>query len=416
MGAKVSIKDMISNLLSVDAFKDENIQFVKREGYKYYFSHTCRICESDVYSQNGIGNNTFIGNYSVMCKGSKYCRCNKRAYKLNEDQIRLRVSLECNKNNVQLLGWLSDYSGYKTKCKLICKKHKQPLAKSITINNILHKTTCSLKCKICRKEFELNERQKVLTSLLRGTNYIGFAGKNAQDIYVICEKCSFDEFTTNGLCSGVFKTTFNNLRRGSKCCRCSLTPTYTKEMRRYQIERLMKEEDSLTFVDWTTEYTDVDKTRFSYSCEKHGESECNLNNFINNGRRCKGCRNEKMQWRVYKDRYNEIDNLYTLSCYSEEEEFLKIGRTFNVNKRESDYNVIPYITDYEVILSDVHYVIYWLEQKLHRYFKEYHYQPDNPFGGSKKECFSVSKDIVLEKLEEFYKETLIDYEKYKKSL
>lgn len=93
--------------------------------------------------------------------------------------------------------------------------------------------------------------------------------------------------------------------------------------------------------------------------------------------------------------------LYVIRCWNEEEEFYKIGKTFNkIEQRFKEPEAMPY--QYEIIkeLESNSFYISKLESKFHKQLKEHKYSPTKKFEGCT-ECFTNIK--ILEDATEFNK-------------
>jgi hypothetical protein len=121
---------------------------------------------------------------------------------------------------------------------------------------------------------------------------------------------------------------------------------------------------------------------------------------IQYGSPCPKCSNNGNGWRksVWLDNAKasgrfESFKVYKIRCYSEDEEFYKIGRTFISIEKRFHMNIeitasLPYFYEIiETIESDDGEYIWNLEVELHKKHKEYKYSPLKYFGGST-ECFS----------------------------
>lgn len=90
---------------------------------------------------------------------------------------------------------------------------------------------------------------------------------------------------------------------------------------------------------------------------------------------------------------------YIIECFSHEERFIKIGRTFNtIEARFAEDGSLPYSYNILKVISDNPYRIFKLEAKLKRKFKEYRYQPMKSFSGHK-ECFSMEILNLIQDIE-----------------
>lgn len=84
-----------------------------------------------------------------------------------------------------------------------------------------------------------------------------------------CPKCSSDEYVTKGLCDGVFESAESVLLQGQLSCRCSKVYRWTKEQRRYCIEKYLSDNHlAFNFVDWVGEYRHSG-SKFLLKCSEH---------------------------------------------------------------------------------------------------------------------------------------------------
>jgi len=396
MGKKLSIEERLRRLHNNPKLRGKVFSYIGSDKYKYYFTYTCDNCSTDKYVKGAGAASIFKGEYRVLMEGYFSCRCNT----VNHTKETLSLDLKdlCDSKGFIFKGYVREPSDlWRTPLKINCKQHPENIIAKYSPNELLH--SGELLCSECDHERHYMVKDRMLKEELPNKTYMYFSSRG-NVVEVLCETCSFDKYVKKGLCSGVFKTDSSSLLKGNGVsCRCSKVPAWTLAQRKYQIECMMKDEGKgYTFVEWLTEDNGVNGTYFSYKCPVHGLQKGDINNFVNNKRRCIGCRNEKMRWRHYSDRYAEKDYLYN-AFTSSNETFSKIGRTFGVVRREKDYTKTSYNFNFEVIYSSTHYKIYHLEQALHRHFKELHYTPMKPFGGSITECFSVTPEQVKEALE-----------------
>lgn len=93
--------------------------------------------------------------------------------------------------------------------------------------------------------------------------------------------------------------------------------------------------------------------------------------------------------------------LYVIRCWNDDEEFYKVGKTFNkIEQRFREAESMPY--KYEVIkeLESNSFNISRLEHKFHKQLKEHKYSPTIKFEGCT-ECFTNIK--ILDDATEFNK-------------
>lgn len=152
--------------------------------------------------------------------------------------------------------------------------------------------------------------------------------------------------------------------------------------------------------------TDVHKGKYTYekaaytgtknkvvvTCPIHGDFEQEAQAHLQ-GKGCTKCKNEKTGWTYTawsKAAPGNPGILYVIRCWSDDEEFYKIGITCQSKVGDRYHNRLrmPYNYDIvEEIVSDDRKYIYKLEKKLKRNHKELAYEPKISFGGSKSECF-----------------------------
>ncbi len=136
-------------------------------------------------------------------------------------------------------------------------------------------------------------------------------------------------------------------------------------------------------------------------CPEHGEFKQLANNHLQ-GNGCKICNNIKISKRNKENplgwslsswekkaktsKHFEGFKLYIIKCWDEDEEFFKIGRTFNSLFNRFNFGKLPY--NYEVIkiIKGESKEIYELELKLKKQNKKNKYFPKKEFRG-KHECF-----------------------------
>lgn len=147
-----------------------------------------------------------------------------------------------------------------------------------------------------------------------------------------------------------------------------------------------------------TEYID-DRTKVIISCNFHGNF-LQTPNAHKQGKGCMKCTKENIGWtkKKWKNKGKERKaKVYIIKCFNENEEFIKIGRTFNtIKKRFASKSELPY--NYEIIriFESFNYNEIWdKEIFLHRKYKDFKYLPKIHFKG-KHECFSIE---ILKELE-----------------
>lgn len=154
-----------------------------------------------------------------------------------------------------------------------------------------------------------------------------------------------------------------------------------------------------------TEYK-CDKCKVIITCPKHGDFEQSPTHHIQ-GKGCLKCAREATREynRIYPNGWNHTNwenkakisknfdgfKVYIIRCWNEDEEFYKIGRTFQTVKRRFTPYQMPY--NYELLKQfyGTSEEICDLEFKLKRQYKKFKYRPIIPFEGQY-ECFKELPD------------------------
>lgn len=132
----------------------------------------------------------------------------------------------------------------------------------------------------------------------------------------------------------------------------------------------------------------------------HGCPKCGINK-ISKARSENPTGWKLSEWIKTAETSNEFSGfkLYIIRCYSTDEEFIKIGRTFKeVSKRFRTNDMLPY--DYETITTiiDNPYHVFKLESKLKRICKQFRYLPTKQFSGQYEcftpDCLELLKDYI----------------------
>ena len=122
-------------------------------------------------------------------------------------------------------------------------------------------------------------------------------------VYYSCPKCSNDEYVKEGVCSGVFRLHKTQISSNGihLSCRCSERYSWEEKHRKYQITKIIKEEnlkdEFIGFVDGYKNNT----SKFIRKCKEHGEYTTAFANFKNRRDSCPKC---------YKSRFNPSKPAY----------------------------------------------------------------------------------------------------------
>ncbi|UNY40341.1 hypothetical protein KLEP7_gp135 [Pseudaeromonas phage vB_PpeM_ KLEP7] len=257
-------------------------------------------------------------------------------------------------------------------------------------------------CKVCSQDKELFPKGYFIAhkgNLLRGQKSCG-CGKgirwNKEQFLILARRKAKGRFTIHGFSEDFWgcKTKVNceciidhykwvasirSILSKSKACGCKLCRVKAIK-KRIMIPyntvmeqcRVICENNNYTLLGFVDGYEGV-KSSVHYICGKHGLVKTSFDN-LSRGKICRGCWSDKQKESgnmngYYKDKIDTQDFLYILNFNNE---YIKIGRSFNVGrripqlKRESLCSNISIIKIY----SGKHSNIYELEQTLHQKLRD----------------------------------------------
>jgi hypothetical protein len=280
---------------------------------------------------------------------------------------------------------LIEYKNNKTPIKLICKEHGEF---EVRPDLLLHlgrgcRECLNKKTKSTHKEVFVEEATKIYGDLHDYSETIIISSRIKPAIR--CKKHDI-----------VFEKSISSYLAGSGCPMCS-AENYSKIRTKTTedfIEKARKVHGD-RFDYSKAEYKNA-REKLTIICEKHGEFEQYPgNHLIHNG--CPSCSWEEMtnQGNNYiRDEYikkskGRTTYLYIIKCWDENEEFLKIGKTFlSVDKRYTKNN-LPYNRETLYLIHGEAGEIYDLEAEIHSTLKEYRYFVKNKFQGHT-ECYIIN--------------------------
>ena len=207
---------------------------------------------------------------------------------------------------------------------------------------------------------------------------------------------------------GEFKQEANaHVNKGQGCPTCGATKRKSSISKRFNSERFIAK--SIEVHQGNYSYSKVSYVKNNIpviiTCPIHGDfTQEPKSHLAGNG--CKKCALANNNYWSYtgwtvageKSKYFDGYKVYIVRCYSEEEEFYKIGKTYNPIWLRFSRGQLPY--EYEVVkvFEGSGLFICKLEEELLKMNYEYKYIPTKDFAGSL-ECFS-SLEGVKEKLDE----------------
>jgi hypothetical protein len=210
--------------------------FLKNKSTKYCIVK-CHICCKD---QELYGNGEFEIAASSLKSGHIPCACSN-TYSKTKEQCSIVIKRLCEEKNYDFIGYKNNDVKVRAKDKIIlkCLKDGHVWDSTSVTCFIKNKNGCP-KCKIAIKanSWRMSDEDFTNKLLSKGLFSDGWKFKRREETYnvsgrclwdVICPICSCDELVTSGKCSGIFKSTTSNLRKGRKPCRCPSPAGFHRE-------------------------------------------------------------------------------------------------------------------------------------------------------------------------------------------
>lgn len=303
---------------------------VSRLGATYKYVVTCSVCSLDTElfplgSIQSIKHN--------LLRGAIPCGCGN-SVRWSEEQSRVLCSRVCASRGASLEEFIGDFTGSQTRCRvylfdygvettklkvyqLIGLKEGQAIPYNLSLED-------RMKSILTYKGFNNTECFKEVTSSIEGYT--------RTKLQYTCRICTEDEYTKSGLCTGVFTTTYSDAKRNGVNCRCCEGYRFTAEQREFQVKNKLKLIGG-SFKGWV-DSTRSPKGKFNWLCENKHKNSTSLNNFLYGDRGCGGCVLPTGNGTgYYVERKDEEDNLYVLMVKDKTEQYLKVGRTFQLKVR-----------------------------------------------------------------------------------
>ena len=189
----------------------------------------------------------------------------------------------------------------------------------------------------------------------------------------------------------------NVINKGNGCPKCSGNAKPTEQEALQKCIDICKEMDYdvIGFID---DYKNAHSS-FEYICKIHGRQYVSYNSFVNKNTRCADCWIDRLKELgngngYYPERKDEQDFLYVLNF---NDKFIKVGRSFIVNKRIDALKSLSKIKKIHKlrIFTATHQQIYDFEQELLEELRERNFQHHVNWSN---ECFENESLFILNKL------------------
>lgn len=245
--------------------------------------------------KHGEWNTTNIGNFRNG-RGCPACASNKPLTWETELPILEEIA---QKKGYQVLGYVGEWKGNKTKLDLLC--HCGNRWDTTNIHNFKRGGGCpSCKFDSLRKRRIISDDQHIQDFTNTGkfkpgtifTN-TGKRSKSGDIIWMIeCPVCSHDEYVQAGICDGKFYSRGNDLKRGKIPCRCGNYYRYTEAQITYKVRKEVESKGCI-WVGWISKPSV--KGKFKYWCKDHGEQIGRADNLLSLGQGCPMCAGHSQQ-------------------------------------------------------------------------------------------------------------------------
>lgn len=332
------------------------------KGKKYVYLLECSICSKD---KELFPDGSLRGYKGNLERGQQSCGCSP-TYKWDERQTKVRIKRRIEGSPVKFHGWVGDtFKGVSTQLKLedtslgVCWV-------SSTVTNFLRQKGNPPALTGVQKAGHIDKLFSEFVKNLPDKECYKPNYENSKYVYYYCPICKEDELVKKGLCTGIFNVLKPTVKRGGKPCRCSQSFSFTKRQREYLVKEKIREKGG-TFIGWEKEDSYTWDALVKWCC-KEGHECSTIVNSIMRGTGCGTCfKKDTGMYGFYKNKTKYKDTLYVISF---NDEYIKVGRTFNLESRLKSLSRqarVP-VTQLRVLFTHKgsHLRIFNLEQDLHK--------------------------------------------------
>ena len=204
----------------------------------------------------------------------------------------------------------------------------------------------------------------------------------------------------NIVCSkhGLFSQVASDHLRGSGCVQCGKNSININ--RRFTQEQFIDRVNDIEGITFEKTKYKNKRERVVVTCEIHGDYKTTPDSLLKGSscKRCAGLQNNGTwsfsDWEKAGNESNALEGfkVYIIRCYNINENFIKIGKTYNSIKKRFhgfpyEHQIIDTVTGSARFISE-------LEVALHKKNKRFKYIPKKQFGGMN-ECFNIDCSITV---------------------
>lgn len=248
------------------------------------------------------------------------------------EQHKEECQLIAESKQIQILGWVGEWKGNRTKLGLSC--HCGNRWQSTSITDFKNGRGCPECGREKIRQASIKPDDEMIASFHAKRQYpVGTIFKRSDRLNkqgyasywsVYCPVCAQDEIAQAGLCSGWFESSSGHLQEGQIACRCSSLHKYTDDQHTFRAMKLC-EDNGYQFVGWVGKIGAVHK--FKYLCSDHGEQTMKFDN-MHYGKGCPGCAGKNQ-----KELYINLISDESGSTYA-----AKLGISNNSDRRIKEQN------------------------------------------------------------------------------
>jgi len=339
----------------------------RKLGRSYYYNVTCSFCHQDK-ELFPIPLEILLGKLNI---GRVPCGCSA-APKWSPEQQVIRLNRKAKEIGCDLIRVLPDGNKYIKNAHSIifCNKHKvtSKVCNQTLINGTLSGCT---ECGLDKKRVPISEVIKDLLKINPNYHSISIYG-NSEDgnLYrARCYKCDKDPISLENYLDGYFYFGRGSVRSGCKSCRCGISMTvkesYVDILAKIDTESLG---GHIEYLNYTRPFKGKD-TLINYTCKYHGTQSKTWSRILE-GNGCIDCGRANSSWGVVKGRELDDDNLYLFRMSNENEDFIKIGRTFDIISRHKTFSYL-YNTVILYQITMTHEQVLSTEKFIHKHMQKY---------------------------------------------
>lgn len=312
------------------------------------------------------------------------CGCTRTAFK--EWQFEILLKRRSEQHILEYLGLAEPFKGISTK--IFTKCSKGHINSTACIGRYLYKRQACINCLLEEGKGCFMAHEWVGKKFqVDGGGELEIVKQEGFNVYSVCSICSRDK--------ELFPLPFKQGKGdwGKRIpCGCGGQTKWNKEQWYILCKRKSKEMGNI-FIGFEGEFKGC-YTHIKQVCGKdpshNSWNTSTVDKLIYSSRGCPQCAIDNSSFGLYEKRVDEEDNLYLIifTSFDKKENFIKVGRTFDMQQRTSDYLKYYNIEVLDTI-QDKHSEIRSLEKHIHKVLDKFHYTPLTPFGGSVLECFTM---------------------------